>query len=435
MVSVLERFKSAYNSFVSPPTVVPEMNYGDSYYTNGRRISSTFTSEGSLISKIYNQISVDVSQVSIRHIRLGQNGRYEDDIKSSLNNCLTLRPNIDQTSQRFFQDLVWTMFDNGAAVVVPVDTTDSIYVSSGFDIKSMRVGKVKQWFPRHIRVELYNDRTGRTEELTLPKENVAVVTNPLYDVMNKPNSDLRRLVEKIRILDAIDVQSSAGRLDMIIKLPYEIRNDLKASQADSRRKDIEKQLNESKYGIAYVGATEQVTQLNRPMTNNLMDQITYLTGEVYNALGLTKEVFDGTASDGAMLNYYVKTVNPILDEITAAFSWGLLSQTARTQGQAVRWFRDPFQLVPMSQFAEIATALTTAEIGTSNEMRSQLGWKPSMEPEADQLRNSNINPLDGSAPADDVAEDPTYSDTGDGSAGRSLGDMTWNELLGGQNGT
>lgn len=391
MANLLERFRSAYNVFRESGSTDQSTNYGSSSYESVRHIRSTFTSEGSIVTKIYNQIAIDVASVSVRHVRLGQNGRYEDDIQSSLNTCLTLRPNIDQTSQAFFRDLVWTCFDHGVAAVVPVDTTLDIRKSQGFDVKSMRVGRILEWYPRHIRVEVYNDREGRREQVVLPKENVAVVNNPLYEVITSPNSDLRRLIEKLSLLDAIDSKSASGKLDMIIQLPYEVRSDLKTQQAKERVGSIADQLENSKYGIAYIGAAERVTQLNRPLGNNLMDQITYLTGQVYSALGLTKEVFDGTANETAMLNYFNRTVNPILDEITSAMTWGMLSQTARTQGQAIRWFRSPFALVPMSKFSEIATSLTTSEIATSNEIRSELGWKPAEDPNADQLRNSYIN--------------------------------------------
>lgn len=424
MASVLERFQAAVSVFREKDLSVPEQSYGQTVWTTSRNSVASFTNEGSIVTKIYNQISIDVSTASIRHVNLGQNGRYESDRDTDLARCLTLRPNIDQTAARFFQDLVWTMFDDGYCAVVPVDTSADIRTTSGFDVKSMRVGKIMNWYPRHIEIELYNDRTGNREKLTLPKENVAVINNPIYEVMNRPNSDLRRLIEKLRMLDAIDKQSASGQLDMIIQLPYEVRSDLKVEQAQRRRKDIERQLTDSQHGIAYIGATEKITQLNRPLTNNLMEQIKYLTGQVYSSLGLTEEVFSGTATEQVMLNYYNRTVNPILDEIVSAFSWAFLSQTARSQGQAIRWFRSPFALVPMSQFAEIATQFTSAEIATSNEIRSELGWKPADDPNADQLRNANINTVDNQ-PGLGSGEEADTSTTEDD---RTLGEVQVSEL-------
>lgn len=424
MASVLERFQAAVSVFREKDLSVPEHSYGQTVWTTSRNSVASFTNEGSIVTKIYNQISIDVSTASIRHVNLGQNGRYESDRDTDLARCLTLRPNIDQTAARFFQDLVWTMFDDGYCAVVPVDTSADIRTTSGFDVKSMRVGKIMNWYPRHIEIELYNDRTGNREKLTLPKENVAVINNPIYEVMNRPNSDLRRLIEKLRMLDAIDKQSASGQLDLIIQLPYEVRSDLKVEQAQRRRNDIERQLADSQHGIAYIGSTENITQLNRPVTNNLMEQIKYLTGQVYSSLGLTEEVFSGTATEQVMLNYYNRTVNPILDEIVSAFSWAFLSQTARSQGQAIRWFRSPFALVPMSQFAEIATQFTSAEISTSNEIRSELGWKPADDPNADQLRNANINTVDNQ-PGLGSGEEADTSTTEDD---RTLGEVQVSEL-------
>lgn len=426
MASVLERFKTAFSVFRGEEVAVPEQqSFSVASWGSSRAVLSPFSGEGSVVTKIYNQISIDVSTASIRHVTLGQNGRYESDRDSYLNGCLTTRPNIDQSPARFFQDLVWTMFDEGVAAVVPVDTTNDIRTSSGFDVKSLRVGKVTNWYPRHVEVDLYNDNTGQRQKVTLPKENVAIVNNPIYEVMNQPNSDLRRLAEKLRILDAIDRQSSAGKLDLIIQLPYEVRGELKQKQAAIRRKDLEEQLANSQYGVAYMGSTERVTQLNRPTTNNLMDQVTYLTGQVYGALGLTEEVFAGTASEQVMLNYYSRTVNPILDEIASTFGWAFLSQTARSQGQVIKWFRSPFALVPMSKFAEIATQFTAAEIATSNEIRSELGWKPAADPNADQLRNANINPVDNqpSAPVDESMEDVPADPP------RTAGEIPMDELM------
>lgn len=393
MASILERFKTAASVFNNPGLVDPgPNNYGDPIYSRSNHRSVSFTSTAMVVSKIYNQIAIDVATASIRHVRIDQNGRYLDDLNTDLNRCLTFRPNIDQTRRAFIQDVVWTMIDEGAAAIVPVDTDADIRTSTTFATKSMRVGKVTDWYPRHVQVDLYNDREGRHEKVTVPKENSAVVTNPLYEVMNKPNSDLKRLVEKLNLVDRLDNQTASGKLDLIIQLPYEVRNDLKREQAQRRRADIESQLSDSQLGIAYIGATERVTQLNRAVTNNLLEQIESLTRQVYNSLGLTEEVFNGTASEQVMLNYYNKTINPILDEITAAMAWGFISPIERAHGQTIKWFRSPFDLVPMSQFASIATQLSTAEVATSNEIRAQLGWRPSDDANADLLRNPNVNP-------------------------------------------
>lgn len=427
MASWLERFKSAASVFRDPSRAQQaESSYGEPIYISSRARNSFMQSKDSVVDKIYNQISVDVASTSFRHVKTDQNGRYKDDVDSYLNRCITFRPNIDQTCRAFFQDLVWTTIERGVAAVVPVDTTKSIFNGEEFDVRSMRVGKITKWFPQHVTVEVYNDRTGRKQEITVPKVNTAIVNNPLADVMNSSGSDLNRLLEKLALLDKLDQATAAGKLDLIIQLPYEVRSDLKRSQAKKRRGDIEAQLAGSQLGIAYLGATERVTQLNRPVTNNLLEQIEYLTKQVYNSLGLTEGVFNGTADAQTMTNYYIRTINPILDEIVLAFSWAFLSQTARTQKQTIRWFRSAFALVPMEKFPEIAVQLSSGEIASANELREVFGWKMSVEETAEQLRNPNINPMGtqpGDSPAEGEGDIPEEGDT------RPLADVPLSELM------
>lgn len=410
MASIIERFKSAATVFNNPSMIDPgPSSFEGIVSARATARSGLFTSKTSVVSKIYNKIAVDVASASIRHIRVDQNGRYWSDMDSELSRCLKIRPNLDQTRRAFMQDIVLSMFEYGAAAIVPVDTDKDIRQASAYETRSMRVGEIIDWYPQHIRVDLYNDRVGKKEPVVVPKNNVAIVTNPLYEVINKPNSDLNRLVEKLNLVDRLDKQTASGKLDLIIQLPYEVRSDLKREQARKRREDIEKQLSNSQLGIAYIGATERVTQLNRAVTNNLLEQIQTLTKQVYNSLGLTEEVFNGTAAEAVMLNYYNQTINPILDEISSALSWGMLSPTERSYGQRVRWFRSPFALAPASQFATIATQLITAEVATPNELRSELGWVVSTDERADQLRNPNVNPtpLGEEASADPLPNEHT----------------------------
>lgn len=343
-----------------------------------------------IISAIYTRIGIDVAAVDIQHVRLDESGRYKDTIKSDLNGCLTLEANVDQAARAFKQDIAMTLFDEGAIAIVPIDTTVNPNESGGWDVQSMRVGKIVQWYPRHVRVSIYNDKTGRREELTVSKSTVAIVENPLYTVMNEPNSTLQRLLRKLSLLDTVDEQSSSGKLDLIIQLPYVIKSEARRQQADQRRKDIEMQLKGSQYGIAYTDGTERITQLNRPAENNLMKQIEYLTGMLYGQLGLTESVFNGTASEAEMLNYHNRTIEPVLTAIVEAMRRTFLTKTARSQGQSIQFFRDPFRLVPLGQMADIADKLTRNEIASSNELRAIFGWKPATDPKADELRNKNI---------------------------------------------
>ena len=388
------RLKHAWNAFRNrDPTQVPSerRDMGHGSYTRQDRVRMHVTNERSVIISVYNRIALDVSAVPIQHVRLDEDGRYEATINSGLNDILTSEANIDQTNRAFIQDSVMSMFDEGVVAVVPVDTTIDPKISGSFDIHSMRNGRIVAWYPKHVRVRLYNENKGIQEELTLPKSQVAIIENPLYSVMNEPNSTLKRLLKKLSILDAIDEQSGAGKLDLIIQLPYVIKTEARRQEAEKRRKDIEVQLSGSKYGIAYTDGTERVTQLNRPAENNLMKQIEYLTKMLYSQLGLTESVFDGTADEKTMLNYHNRTVVPILTAIIAEFKRKFLTKTARTQRQSIEYFRDAFSFVPVTELANIADKFTRNEILSSNEVRSVIGYKPSKDPAAEELRNKNLN--------------------------------------------
>jgi hypothetical protein len=356
--------------------------------------------EKTIVTSLYNRIAIDVSAIPIQHVRLDQNGRYIETIKSGLNDALTLSANADQTGRAFIQDVVMSMFDEGCVAIVPVDTTINPSVSSSYDIQTMRAGEILEWYPAHVRVRLYDERTGVKKDVTVPKEFVAIVENPLYAVMNEPNSTLKRLITKLQLLDAIDQQSGSGKLDLIIQLPYVIKTTARREQAEQRRKDIEDQLAGSKYGIAYTDGTEKVTQLNRPAENNLMAQIEYLTAMLYSQLGLTESIFDGTADEKVMLNYYNRTVEPILSAIADEMKRKFLTKTARTQNQSIAFFRDPFKLVPVQNMADIADKFTRNEILSSNEFRSVIGFKAADDPRADQLVNKNISPPTEETPSE-----------------------------------
>lgn len=355
------------------------------------RVTIRSTNERSIIMAVYNRIAMDVSAVMIQHVRLDQNGRFEEVINSGLNYALTVEANIDQTASAFIHDLVLSMFDEGCVGVVPIDTTINPKISGSYDIQTMRTGKILDWYPEHVRVRVYNDRTGNKEDLTLPKKMVGIIENPLYAVMNEPNSTLKRLIRKLNILDAIDEQSGSGKLDLIIQLPYVIKTPARKAQAEIRRKDIEDQLSGSKYGIAYTDGTEKVTQLNRPAENNLMNQIEYLTSMLYSQLGLTEDVFNGKADEATMLNYNSRTVYPILKAIIDELKRKFLTKTARSQNQSLMFFKDAFSLVPATELANIADKFTRNEILSSNEIRAIIGYKPSLDPKADELRNKNLN--------------------------------------------
>lgn len=386
------RLKHAWDAFRNrDPTGNVYVDYGVASSSNASRPTIRATIERSFVISLYNRIAIDVSAVVMRHVRLSNDGIYESTIDSGLNSILSVEANIDQTSREFIQDIVLSMFDEGCIAVVPVDTTLDPRVSGSYDIQTMRTGKILEWYPSHVRVRLYNDKTGLKEDVTLPKNIVAIVENPFYSVMNQPNSTLKRLIRKLNILDAIDEQSGAGKLDLIIQLPYIIRSDARRAQAETRRRDIETQLSGSKYGIAYTDGTERVTQLNRPAENNLMTQIQYLTTMLYSQLGLTENVFNGTADEATMLNYYSRTIEPILMAMVDEFQRKFLTKTARSQRQAIMYFKDPFKLVTAEKLANVADSFTRNEILSSNEVRAIIGYKPSTDPKANELKNKNIN--------------------------------------------
>ena len=401
-LTLSSRLKRAWNAFSKnrdPTYEKSEYQYtGMGYVYRPDRVRFSRGNERSIVTSIYNRIAMDVAAISIKHCRVDKNGRYMEDMKSGLNDCLTIEANIDQTGRSFIQDVVMSMFDEGAVAIVPVDTTIDPVSSNSFDVLSMRTGKILEWYPAHVKVRVYNDRTGRKEDIVLPKKSVAIIENPLYAVINEPNSTMQRLIRKLNILDAIDEQSGSGKLDLIIQLPYVVKTDARRDQAEKRRKDIEEQL-KGPYGIAYTDGTEKITQLNRPVENNLMKQIEYLTNQLYNQIGMTASVLDNTADEKAMLNYNNRTIEPIVSAIVDAMKRNFLTKTARTQGQTIMFFREPFKLVPVNNIAEIADKFARNEIMSSNEVRQIIGMKPSDDPKADELRNANLNHPDEGANA------------------------------------
>lgn len=388
------RLKHAWNAF----TGNVQMNYRDlgmSYSYRADRPRMSRGNERSIVTSVYNRIALDVAALNVQHVRLDENGRFLSVIDDGLNNCLTLEANVDQTARSFIQDVVVSMFDEGSVAIVPVDTTTDPNVSGSYDIQSLRVGQILDWYPQHIRARVYNEQTGRKEDIVVPKSAVAIIENPLYAVINEPNSTMQRLIRKLNLLDVIDEQSGSGKLDLIIQLPYVIKTEARRQQAENRRKDIESQLSGSKYGIAYTDGTEHITQLNRSVNNNLMSQIEYLTSMLYSQLGITQSILDGTADEKTMLNYNNRTIEPIISAIVDEMKRKFLTKTARSQHQSISFFRDPFKLVPVNDIAEIADKFTRNEIMTSNEIRQVIGMKPSNDPRADELRNKNL-----SAPSD-----------------------------------
>ena len=385
------RVKNAWNVFMNKDPSRRYADYGPGYTQRPDRPRFTRGNERSIVTSVYNRIALDVAAVAIRHVRLDENGRYLEDMNSDLNNCLTLEANVDQTARAFIQDVVISMLDEGCVAIVPIETDVDPDDNGSFKIFSMRTGQILQWMPQHIRVRVYNDRTGMKEDIVVSKESVAIIENPLYSVINEPNSTMQRLIHKLNLLDAVDEQSSSGKLDLIIQLPYVIKTEARRQQAENRRRDIENQLSGSKYGIAYTDGTERITQLNRSVENNLMKQIEYLTNTLYSQLGMTTTVFDGTADEQTMLNYNNRTVEVFLSAITVEMKRKFLTKTARSQRQSIEFFRDPFRLVPVNELAEIADKFTRNEIMTSNEIRQVIGMKPSKDPRADELRNKNLN--------------------------------------------
>ena len=384
------RLKHAFNAFMNRDPTYGQGSIGPGYSMRPDRSRLTRGNERSIVTSIYNRIAIDVAAININHCRVDENQRLVENIDSTLNTCLNLEANIDQTGRAFMQDVVMSLLDEGCVAIVPVETSIDPAVSSSYDIWSMRTGKILEWHPEHVRVRVYNEKTGCREDITVPKKTVAIVENPLYAVMNEPNSTMQRLIRKLNLLDAVDEQSGSGKLDMIIQLPYVIKTEARRKQADKRIKDIEDQL-KGPYGIAYTDGTEKIVQLNRPIENNLMKQIEYLTNMLYSQLGITQTVLDGTADEQTMLNYYSRTIEPIISAIVDEMKRKFLTKTARTQMQTIKFFRDPFRLVPVGNIAEIADKFTRNEILTSNEIRQIIGMKPSDDPKADQLINSNLN--------------------------------------------
>lgn len=381
--------KNKWNAFRNKdPT--SGINVGTGYMFRPDRPRFSRGNERSIVTSVYNRIALDVAAVDIRHVRLDDSGKYLSDMSSGLNNCLTLAANTDQTGRAFMQDVVMSMLDEGCVAIVPVETEGDPWQSTPTNIYTMRTGKIVDWYPQHVRVNIYNERSGNKEDIVLPKSAVAIVENPFYAVMNEPNSTLQRLLRKLTLLDGVDEATSSGKLDLIVQLPYVIRSEARKKQAEERRKQIEEQLAGSKYGIAYTDGTEHITQLNRSVENQLMPQIEYLTSMLYSQLGITQAILDDTADDKTMLNYNNRTIKPILDAIADEMKRKFLTKTARSQGQSIKYFRDPFELVPVANVAEIADKFTRNEIMTSNEIRQAIGMKPSNDPKADKLMNSNI---------------------------------------------
>lgn len=389
-----DRLKHAWSAFKNRDPTGNNggyFSYGSEISRVNSRLSYSATVEKSVIAALYTRIAIDVAAIDVKHVRVDENGRYLEEIKDELNDCLTMSANLDQAARTFLQNVTMSLFDEGVVGIVPVRCTNNPTITEAFDVKELRVGQIKGWYPEYVRLLVYNQSKGTRDEVVLPKRMVAIVENPLYSVMNEPSSVVKRLITKMNQLDAVDKQSSSGKLDVIIQLPYTVKSETRKQQAETRRKDIENQLTGSKYGIAYIDATERITQLNRPAENNLMEQIEYLTKLMYNQLGISEEVFSGVAEEAAMLNYYNRTVEPVLAAICNAMTRTFLSKTARTQGQRIMYYRDPFKLVPVSQIAEIADKFTRNEIMSSNDIRSIMGMRPSDDPRADELRNKNLN--------------------------------------------
>lgn len=387
----IDRLQHGWNAFMNKDPTHGYYDTGPGYSYRPDRPRLTRGNERTIVTSIFNRIALDVAALNITHCKVDENGRYVYSMDSSLNNCLNLEANLDQTGRAFIQDVVISMFDEGCVAVVPVDTSIDPEVSGSYNIESMRTGKILEWYPKHVKVRVYNENTGIKEDIKLPKNSVSIIENPLFAVVNEPNSTLQRLMRKLALLDVVDEQTSAGKLDMIIQLPYTIKSEARRTQAEARRKDIEMQLTNTKYGIAYVDATEKITQLNRPLENNLMKQIEYLTNMLYSQLGITQTILDGTADEQTLLNYHSRTIEPIASAIVDEMKRKFLTKTARTQKQTITFFRDPFKLVPVNNIADIADKFTRNEILTSNEIRQIIGFKPSSDPKADELRNSNLN--------------------------------------------
>ena len=390
MPTLTQRLQNAWNAFRNPrdPTI---RDYGRSYTYRPDRYKIRSGNERSIVTNVFNRIAVDCASVTMEHVKLDENGRYKDVMKSGLNECLTLSANLDQTGRAFIQDAVHSMFDEGVVAIIPTDTIGNPLTSQSYRIETLRTGKILEWFPHHIRVRVYNQDTGQEQDLIWPKESAAIVENPFYSVMNEPNSTLQRLIRKLNLLDYVDEQSSSGKLDLIIQLPYVIKSTARRQQAEARRKDIEMQLAGSKYGIAYTDGTEKITQLNRSIENNIWTEVKDLTTMLYSQLGITETILNGTADEQTMINYYNNTIEPVLSAFALEMQRKFLTPTARTQGQAIQFYRDAFKLIPIKDLAELADKFTRNEIASSNEIRSVIGWKPSDDPKADMLVNANLN--------------------------------------------
>lgn len=398
-MDLLDRLKHGWNAFINPDNVTgARYSYGASYGSRPDRVRFTRGNEKSIITAIYNRIAVDAAAIDIEHVRLDEQGRFLEEIKSGLNECLTLSANVDQSGRALVQDIVISMFDEGVVAVVPTEASVDPAFSASFDINALRTAKIVSWYPRHVRIRIYNDITGQFEEREVPKACTAIIENPFYAVINEPSSTMQRLVHKLALMDNIDEQTSSGKIDLIVKLPYTIKSDARRRQAEERRKNIENQLVNSRYGIAYIDATEQITQLNRSLENNMLKQIEYLTNMLYSQMGITQTILDGTADEQTMLNYYGRTIEPILAAITIEMKRKFLSKTARSQRQSIAYFRDPFKLVPVVQFADIADKMRRNEIMSSNELRQKVGMRPSDSEKADTLDNPNIAKAKGEQP-------------------------------------
>ena len=421
----IDRLQHSWNAFMNKDPTRGYYDTGPGYSYRPDRPRLTRGNERTIVTSIFNRIALDVAALNITHCKVDENGRYVSSIDSSLNNCLNLEANLDQTGRAFIQDVVISMFDEGCVAVVPVDTSIDPEISGSYNVESMRTGKILEWYPKHVKVRVYNENTGIKEDIKLPKSSVSIIENPLFAVVNEPNSTLQRLMRKLALLDVVDEQTSAGKLDMIIQLPYTIKSEARRTQAEARRKDIEMQLTNTKYGIAYVDATEKITQLNRPLENNLMKQIEYLTNMLYSQLGITQTILDGTADEQTLLNYHSRTIEPIASAIVDEMKRKFLTKTARTQKQTITFFRDPFKLVPVNNIADIADKFTRNEVLTSNEIRQIIGFKPSDDPKADELRNSNLNHPDengyqGQKQGQDL---PEQSNQGSGEYEQAMDDL------------
>lgn len=402
----LNGFKHGWNAFINNRDPTPYQTGGSSYHYRPDRPRFSRGNERSIVNAIFNRISIDVAAIDFLHVRLDENGQYSEDIKSGLNNCLNVEANLDQTARDFKQDMVMSMFDIGHVAAVPITATEDPTISASYDIHTMRTGQITEWFPSDVKMKVYNEMIGERVDVTYPKRATAIIYNPFYSVINEPNSTFKRLIRKLNLLDAVDEQSGSGKLDLIIQLPYVIKTPQRQKQADDRLKSIEQQLRDSPFGIAYTDGTERITQLNRPVENNLMKQIEYLTNMLYGQLGITPAILDGSASEQELINYYSRTIEPIASAIADEFKRKFLTKTARSQGQSIMFFRDPFKLVPMSQIADIGTKLITAEILAPNEIRPKIGFKPSKDSRADQLINRNISsPTDSATPTTEQSEE------------------------------